>query len=49
MMTEEKTRKEIIYEKLHEAGWDVSDRIMVIEEFDIEAGLPPGVNEPQMP
>lgn len=49
MTTEQQTRKEIIDKKLQEAGWDVSDHTMVIEEYDIQVGLPPGVSEPQTP
>ncbi len=32
--TESQTRKEIIDEKLAEAGWPVSDRTKAVEEFD---------------
>lgn len=35
MKTEKHTRKEIIDNRLKEAGWNVSDRTQVIEEFDI--------------
>ncbi|MBN9483997.1 MAG: restriction endonuclease subunit R [Bacteroidetes bacterium 43-93] len=47
MGTEKHTRKEIIDKRLSEAGWSVSDRTQVIEEYDIEVGLPDGVTEPQ--
>jgi type I restriction enzyme R subunit len=43
--TEAQTRKELIDVKLHEAGWNVTDRTQVIEEFDIVVGLPEGVSE----
>ena len=43
--TEAETRKQIIDIKLKEAGWNVKDRSQVIEEFDIEVGLPEGVAE----
>lgn len=45
--TEAETRKEIIDIKLKEAGWNIKDRSQVIEEFDIEVGLPEGVAEPR--
>lgn len=35
MKTESQTRKEIIDNRLRQAGWNVSDRTQVIEEFDI--------------
>jgi len=34
-MNEAKTRKEIIDNRLKQAGWNVSDRTQVVEEFDI--------------
>lgn len=40
MKTEKHTRKEIIDHNLQAAGWNVADRSQVIEEFDIEVGLP---------
>lgn len=46
MKSELLTRKEIIDKNLLSAGWNVSDRSQVIEEFDIEVGLPDGVSEP---
>lgn len=35
MKNEKRTRKEIIDNRLKQAGWNVSDRTQVIEEFDI--------------
>ena len=35
MKTEKHTRKEIIDIRLKQAGWNVSDRTQVVEEFDI--------------
>ena len=35
MKNEKLTRKEIIDNRLRQAGWDVTDRTQVIEEFDI--------------
>jgi type I restriction enzyme R subunit len=49
MKTEKHTRKEIIDHNLQAAGWNVADRSQVIEEFDIEVGLPEGVSEPLTP
>ena len=46
-MNESQTRKEIINTRLKKAGWDITDRTKVIEEFDIDVELPEGVNEPQ--
>lgn len=46
MKNEAQTRKEIIDLRLKQAGWNVSDRTQVIEEFDIEVDLPEGVHEP---
>lgn len=47
MKNEQYTRKEIIDKKLQIARWNVADRSQVIEEFDIEVGLPEGINEPR--
>jgi type I restriction enzyme R subunit len=49
MKSEHHTRKDIIDINLRTAGWNVADRSQVIEEFDIEVGLPEGVNEPVTP
>jgi type I restriction enzyme, R subunit len=46
---EQATRKDIIDVKLKAAGWNLSDRTQVIEEYDIEIGLPNGVKEPATP
>jgi type I restriction enzyme R subunit len=46
LKTEKHTRKDIIDTRLKLAGWNVSDRTQVVEEYDIEVGLPNGVNEP---
>ena len=35
MKNEKRTRKEIIDSRLKQAGWNVTDRTQVIEEFDI--------------
>lgn len=35
MNSEKRTRKDIIDHRLHQAGWKVTDRTQVIEEFDI--------------
>ncbi len=43
--TEAQTRKELIDVKLLKAGWNVDDRTQVVEEYDIEVGLPEGVAE----
>ena len=42
-MNESQTRKEIIDTRLKKAGWDITDRTKVIEEFDIDVELPEGV------
>jgi type I restriction enzyme R subunit len=47
MNTEAQTRKEIIDKKLKAAGWDVNNGAEVVQEFDIEVGLPQGVSEPR--
>jgi type I restriction enzyme, R subunit len=47
LKNEQDTRKEIIDKKLHIARWNVADRSQVIEEFDIEVGLPEGINDSQ--
>ena len=46
MKTEKLTRKEIIDQRLKQAGWKVTDRTQVIEEFDIHLTV---VEEPQTP
>ncbi len=49
-MTDEKqTRQRIIDKKLLSAGWNVTNPIQVIQEFDIEVGLPEGISEPLNP
>lgn len=45
-MRESDTRKQIIDRRLREAGWNISDKSQVIEEYDIEVGLREGVEEP---
>ena len=40
--TEAQTRKVHIDKQLQAAGWDVSDRTQVVEEFDIKVDLPEG-------
>lgn len=47
MKTEKHTRKSLIDIQLKQAGWDITDRSQVIEEYDINIGLPDGVKEPQ--
>jgi type I restriction enzyme R subunit len=49
LKTESQTRKELIDKKLKAAGWDVNNHTHVIEEFEIEVGLPEGVKEPLTP
>jgi type I restriction enzyme R subunit len=49
MLNEQHTRKEIIDKRLQIAGWNVADPTQVIEEFDIEVGLPDEVHEPLTP
>ncbi len=50
MKNERQTRKELIDTRLFQAGWNVSDRTQVVEEFDIEVGIPEGVvREPDSP
>lgn len=49
MSTEKQTRKQIIDKKLKDAGWDVSNRTQVIEEYDIEVEGFEGVAEPRTP
>lgn len=46
MKTEKLTRKEIIDNRLKQAGWNVTDRTQVIEEFDIHLTV---VEEPTTP
>jgi type I restriction enzyme R subunit len=48
-MNEAKTRKELIDKQLAEAGWNINDYSQVTIEYDINLGLPDGVNEPQTP
>lgn len=39
MKTEKLTRKEIIDQRLKQAGWNVADRTQVVEEFDIHINV----------
>lgn len=45
--TEAQTRKEFIDQQLQSAGWDITNRAQVVEEFDIKVDLPEGVQEPR--
>ncbi len=47
MKNEKHTRKEIIDQRLKNAGWNVNDSTQVVEEFDISVPLADGVNEPR--
>jgi type I restriction enzyme R subunit len=49
LFNEKHTRKEIIDKRLKAAGWDVNNRLQVVEEYELEAGLPEGVSEPFTP
>jgi type I restriction enzyme R subunit len=49
MKSEAETRKELIDEKLQNAGWDVNNLAQVSQEFDIPVPLPVGVSEPRTP
>ncbi|MDB5014218.1 MAG: box helicase, partial [Daejeonella sp.] len=46
MKNEKETRKEIIDKRLLVAGWDVSDRTLVVEEFELGVGFSDGLAEP---
>jgi len=46
LKNEQLTRKEIIDNRLNQAGWNVTDRTQVIEEFDIHLTV---VEEPTTP
>ena len=46
MKTEKHTRKALIDIQLQQAGWNITDRSQVIEEYDIKVKLPDGVSEP---
>ena len=45
--SEAQTRSELIDQQLAQSGWNVKDRMQVIEEFDIVTALPAGVAEPR--
>jgi type I restriction enzyme R subunit len=49
MKTEAETRVKLIDTKLKTAGWDVTDRSQVSQEFDISVSLLDGVTEPRTP
>ena len=46
MKTEAQTRRDIIDNRLKDAGWNINDPSMVSHELDIWVGLPEGVEEP---
>ncbi|MBD1261516.1 DEAD/DEAH box helicase family protein [Maribacter polysiphoniae] len=48
-MNEAKTRKDLIDKQLQQAGWNITDQTQVGIEYNINVGLPEGVNEPQTP
>lgn len=45
MLNEKNTRKQIIDQRLYQAGWDIQDRTQVVEEF----GILSQANEPLLP
>jgi len=45
--TEAQTRAELIDKQLEKSGWNVKDPMQVVEEYDIQVGLPEGVSEPR--
>ncbi|MDA3809089.1 MAG: DEAD/DEAH box helicase family protein [Spirochaetaceae bacterium] len=47
-INESQTRKNIIDKKLKSAGWDISDRTQIIEEFDIRLNQPVEISEPRV-
>jgi len=47
--TEAQTRAELIDKQLEISGWNVKDPTQVVEEYDIQVGLPEGVSEPRTP
>ncbi|ALO26003.1 type I restriction endonuclease subunit R [Leptospira borgpetersenii] len=49
MKSEKQTRKDIINERLRKAGWILSDRTQVIEEFDIEIEISSGLLKASSP
>ncbi|RHX87115.1 DEAD/DEAH box helicase family protein [Leptospira stimsonii] len=49
MKSEKQTRKAIIDERLQKAGWILSDRTQVIEEFDIEIKISSGLLKASSP
>ncbi|EKO15518.1 DEAD/DEAH box helicase family protein [Leptospira kirschneri] len=49
MKSEKQTRKDIIDERLRKAGWILSDRTQVIEEFDIEIKISSGLLKASSP
>ena len=49
MFNEKYTRKEIIDKRLKAAGWEIHNRMQVVEEYELEVGLPDGVSEPFAP
>ncbi len=46
---EAQTRAELIDKQLGKSGWNVKDPTQVVEEYDIQVGLPEGVSEPITP
>jgi len=49
LVNEKHTRKEIIDTRLKAAGWDLNNKMQVVEEYELEIGLPEGVSEPFTP
>jgi type I restriction enzyme R subunit len=47
--SEAQTRIELIDKQLGQSGWNVSDPMHVVHEYDILVGLPEGIEEPQTP
>jgi type I restriction enzyme, R subunit len=46
LLSEKRTRKEIIDKRLQLAGWDVTNNVQVVEEYNFSVDLPEGVEEP---
>jgi type I restriction enzyme R subunit len=49
LSSERYTRKEIIDKMRKTPGWDVNNKIQVLEEYELEVGLPEGVSESLSP
>jgi len=46
LLNEKATHKRLIDNRLQNAGWDISNTLHVVDEYNFYVGLPEGIEEP---